>query len=175
MPFEIARVPVISKSKFVFVTGISSFAENPEGVSDYLQPFLDYARYAVHPPLEPRPRSFCWSCMRSLTKVQQVEILKEICRFFKTRFNLRIDPASSAVPCDSGIRTITGEEKGLFGWLTVNFLMGGFTGHSQDLTTYEFLDMGGVSTQIVFEPSLAERGNPNSSLAEVRLKLLAGR
>ena len=41
-------------------------------------------------------------------------------------------------------------------------------------TAYGFLDMGGASTQIAFEPSLAERNNPENSLIEVRLRLLCG-
>ena len=112
--------------------------------------------------------------MRLLTEEQQVEILKETCHFFKTQSNFRIDKPSSAGPCGSSIRIITGEEEGLFGWLSVNYLMDGFTGLSQDRTTYGFLDMGGASTQIAFEPSLAERNNPENNLIEVRLRLLSG-
>jgi len=158
------------------VTGISSFAENPKGVSDYLQSFLDYARTHLPPSVEADTPIFLLATagMRLLTQDQQVEILEETCHFFKTRSNFRIDGPSSAGPCGSSIRIITGEEEGLFGWLSVNYLMDGFTSHSQDRTTYGFLDMGGASTQIAFEPSLAERNNPENSLVEVRLRLLGG-
>jgi Golgi apyrase len=167
---------VILKSRLVFVTGISSFAQNPQGVSDYLRPFLDYARTHLPPSVEAETPIFLLATagMRLLTKDQQVEILKETCHFFKTQSNFRVDPPSTAGPCGSSIRIITGEEEGLFGWLSVNYLMDGFTGHSQDRTTYGFLDMGGASTQIAFEPSLAERNNPDNSLIEVRLRLLGG-
>ena len=156
--------------------GISSFAENPKGVSEYLRPFLDYARTHLPPSVEVETPIFLLATagMRLLTQEQQVEILKETCHFFKTQTSFRIDDPSSAGPCGSSIRIITGEEEGLFGWLSVNYLMDGFTGHSQDRTTYGFLDMGGASTQIAFEPSLAERNNPENSLIEVRLRLLGG-
>lgn len=158
------------------MVGISSFAENPKGVSEYLQPFLDHARSHLPPSVEADTPIFLLATagMRLLTQEQQVEILKETCDFFKTQSNFRIDNPSSAGPCGSSIRIITGEEEGLFGWLSVNYLMDGFTGHSQDRTTYGFLDMGGASTQIAFEPSLAERNNPENSLIEVRLRLLGG-
>ena len=174
--FETSRFPVILKSRLVFVTGISSFAENPQGVAEYLQPFLDYARMHLPPTVEAETPVFLLATagMRLLAEEQQIEILKETCHFFKTQSNFRIDTPSSAGPCGSSIRIITGEEEGLFGWLSVNYLMDGFTGHSQDRTTYGFLDMGGASTQIAFEPSLAERNNPENSLVEVRLRLLGG-
>jgi Golgi apyrase len=167
---------VVLKSKLVLVSGISSFAENPKGVSEYLQPFLDYTRTHLPPSVEIDTPIFLLATagMRLLTQEQQVEILEETCHFFKTQSNFRIDSPSSAGPCGSSIRIITGEEEGLFGWLSVNYLMDGFTGHSQDRTTYGFLDMGGASTQIAFEPSLAERNNPENNLIEVRLRLLGG-
>ena len=158
------------------MAGISSFAENPKAVSEYLQPFLDYARTHLPPSVEADTPIFLLATagMRLLTQEQQVGILEEACHFFKSQSSFRIDKPSSAGPCGSSIRIITGEEEGLFGWLSVNYLMDGFTGHSQDRTTYGFLDMGGASTQIAFEPSLAERNNPENSLIEVRLRLLGG-
>ena len=158
------------------MTGISSFAENPKGVSEYLRPLLDYARTHIPPSVEADTPVFLLATagMRLLTQEQQVEILTETCHFFKTQSNFRIDQPSAAGPCGSSIRIITGEEEGLFGWLSVNYLMDGFTSHSQDRTTYGFLDMGGASTQIAFEPSLSERNNPENSLIEVRLRLLGG-
>jgi Golgi apyrase len=84
---------VILKSRLVFVTGISSFAQNPQGVSDYLRPFLDYARTHLPPSVEAETPIFLLATagMRLLTKDQQVEILKETCHFFKTQSNFRVD------------------------------------------------------------------------------------
>ena len=112
--------------------------------------------------------------MRLLTPIQQAQILKETCTFLKFHSHFRIDDPSEAGPCGSSVRIITGEEEGLFGWIAVNYLMDGF-GSSDDLrTTYGFLDMGGASTQIAFEPSKAER-EKSDSLMTVRLRLLSGK
>jgi Golgi nucleoside diphosphatase len=80
---------------------------------------------------------------------------------------------SDAGPCGSSVRIITGEEEGLFGWIAVNYLMDGFSSSSDDRTTYGFLDMGGASTQIAFEPS-PENQKMTNDLIDVRLRLLGG-
>jgi Golgi apyrase len=111
--------------------------------------------------------------MRLLSPTKQAEILKETCRFLITHSNFKIDGPSAVGPCGSSVRIITGEEEGLFGWIAVNYLMDGFTGSSKERTTYGFLDMGGASTQIAFEPSPAHQGN-TKNLIDVRLRLLGG-
>ena len=113
--------------------------------------------------------------MRLLSPEKQAEILLETCRFLITHSNFKIEDASAVGPCGSSVRIITGEEEGLFGWIAVNYLMDGFTGSSQDRTTYGFLDMGGASTQIAFEPGPESQKEANSnSLIDVRLRLLGG-
>lgn len=51
--------------------------------------------------------------------------------------------------------------------------MNGFTGPGQNRTTYGFLDMGGASTQIAFEPDPRNQGDAKN-LIDVRLRLLGG-
>jgi len=77
-------------------------------------------------------------------------------------------------PCGSSVRIITGEEEGLFGWIAVNYLMDGFTADPGQRTTYGFLDMGGASTQIAFEPGVNHEKDSNA-LIDVRLRLLSGK
>jgi Golgi apyrase len=55
----------------------------------------------------------------------------------------------------------------------VNYLMDGFSGPSLNHTTYEFLHMGGASTQIVFEPSVESQSKTNN-LIDVRLRRFGG-
>jgi hypothetical protein len=53
---------------------------------------------------------------------------------------------------NNAARVISGEEEGVFGWLTVNYLTGRFAPSMRD-TTVGALDMGGASTQITFAPT----------------------
>lgn len=158
-----------------FRTGISTFGADPEGVAGHLAPLLEHARTHIPPSLQAETPVFLYATagMRLLPTSQRNDVLDAACTFLKFHSNFRIDERSPEGPCGSSIRVITGEEEGLFGWIAVNYLMDQFTQDNNDRTTYGFLDMGGASTQIAFEPSLAER-RPGDRLAEVRLRLVNG-
>ncbi|KAK7467540.1 Golgi apyrase [Stygiomarasmius scandens] len=153
--------------------GISSYADHPEDLAGYLRPLLNHARDEIPPSLHPDTPIFLLATagMRLLTSEKQAEILKETCNFFRLHSHFKIDDPSDAGPCGNSIRIITGEEEGLFGWIAVNYLMDGFIGSNR--TTYGFLDMGGASTQIAFEPSKAHETD-SDTLIDVRLRLLGG-
>ncbi|TRM59203.1 nucleoside phosphatase family-domain-containing protein [Schizophyllum amplum] len=156
--------------------GLSSFAENVDGIPAYLRPLLDHARNNIPPSLHHETPLFLLATagMRLLTPTQQAEVLQETCRFLALHSNFKIDGPSASGPCGSSVRIITGEEEGLFGWIAVNYLMDGFIGSSDIRTTYGFLDMGGASTQIAFEPGEDHASEDDTSLVEVRLRLLTG-
>ncbi|KIY46957.1 nucleoside phosphatase GDA1/CD39, partial [Fistulina hepatica ATCC 64428] len=157
--------------------GISSFTDDPKKVASYLRPLLEYAREHVPPSLQHETPIFLLATagMRLLPPQSQAEILQEACRFLVLHSRFKIDDPSPVGPCGSSVRIITGEEEGLFGWIAVNYLMDGFVGANSDRTTYGFLDMGGASTQIAFEPSVAENEDErNGNLIDVRLRLLNG-
>ncbi|KIM48649.1 hypothetical protein M413DRAFT_82901 [Hebeloma cylindrosporum] len=155
--------------------GLSSLADNPEAVGTYLRPLLSHARNHIPPSLQKETPLFLLATagMRLLSPKKQAEILLETCRFLVTHSNFKIEAESSVGPCGTSVRIITGEEEGLFGWIAVNYLMNGFSGSSDARTTYGFLDMGGASTQIAFEPSPENQKQANN-LVDVRLRLLGG-
>lgn len=111
--------------------------------------------------------------MRLLSPEAQAAVLRSTCQFLKFHSDFRIDNPSPVGPCGSSVRIISGEEEGLFGWISVNYLMDGFGSSSSDRSTYGFLDMGGASTQIAFEPNPEEQGK-TQSLMNVRLRLMSG-
>ncbi|ESK91386.1 golgi apyrase [Moniliophthora roreri MCA 2997] len=163
--------------------GISSLAdsENPnEAVAAYLRPLLSFAYDHVPPKLHQETPLFLLATagMRLLPAEQQAEILLQTCNFFRTHSHFKLEEKSAVGPCGSSVRIITGEEEGLFGWIAVNYLMDGFMSNSPkgNRTTYGFLDMGGASTQIAFEPGEAyQLDHPSSNdLINVRLRLLGG-
>lgn len=155
--------------------GISSFSSNPEGIAEYLRPLLDHAMSNIPPSLHRETPLFLLATagMRLLTPEEQAEVLEEACHFLSRHSNFKIDPPSDKGPCGSSVRIISGEEEGLFGWIAVNYLTDGFSGPQGQGTTYGFLDMGGASTQIAFEPSPEQQGDARN-LMDVRLRLLGG-
>lgn len=66
-----------------------------------------------------------------------------------------------------GVVVMDGSEEGVFAWITTNFLLGKIGGPDQSPTAAIF-DLGGGSTQIVFEPTFK---NPSHGMPE---KLAAG-
>jgi golgi apyrase len=111
--------------------------------------------------------------MRLLNPKNQAAVLQATCHFLKLHSEFRIDDPSPIGPCGSSVRIISGEEEGLFGWISVNYLMDGFGPSNSDRSTYGFLDMGGASTQIAFEPS-SEEQDKTQNLMDVRLRLMGG-
>ncbi|KAF7322297.1 F-box domain-containing protein [Mycena chlorophos] len=152
--------------------GISSFADKPEDIANHLRPLLAHARELIPPSLQHETPLFLLATagMRLLTPEKQAALLQQTCNFLVHHSDFKIDAPSDTGPCGSSIRIITGEEEGLFGWIAVNYLMDGF---QADQTTYGFLDMGGASTQIAFEPQ-SENVDDEMDLIEVRLRLLGG-
>ncbi|KAF8447382.1 nucleoside phosphatase family-domain-containing protein [Boletus edulis BED1] len=154
--------------------GLSSFGDNPEGVAGYLEPLIRHARTYIPPSLESDTPLFLLATagMRLLEPLQQARILNAACTYLRTASVFRIESESKDGPCGSSVQIITGEEEGLFGWIAVNYLMDGFVGAEQ--TTYGFLDMGGASTQIAFEPAEEDVVGNEAALVDVRLRLLGG-
>ena len=167
---------------FFACLGLSSFGDNPEGVAGYLEPLIRHARAHIPPSLEADTPLFLLATagMRLLEPLQQARVLNAACTYLRSASAFRIESESRDGPCGSSVQIITGEEEGLFGWIAVNYLMDGFVGGNKDeKTTYGFLDMGGASTQIAFEPADGAgagdvMGN-GAALVDVRLRLLGGK
>lgn len=67
-----------------------------------------------------------------------------------------------------GVGIMDGRDEGVYAWITVNYLMGTMgmgAGAGGDVPTYAVLDLGGGSTQIVFEPEKG-RGNVDGALRD---------
>ncbi|CAG8569963.1 13481_t:CDS:2, partial [Racocetra fulgida] len=149
-------------------TGISSFALNPTQVGEkHLKELIDFALEVVPPDEVSNTPIYLLATagMRLLPPQQQAAILQS-------------------------------EKEGLYGWVAVNYLMGGFEkdkgehkvinslqlnqsydndpSSTKHLTTFGFLDMGGASTQIAFEPNVEESKKHANDLTSVFLWTLDG-
>ncbi|KAF7363956.1 F-box domain-containing protein [Mycena sanguinolenta] len=135
--------------------GISSYADEPENIPKHLQPLLEHARNLIPPSLAPTTPLFLLATagMRLLPPEKQAQVLQAACTFLVNHSDFKIEGPSDVGPCGSSVRIITGEEEGL--------------PHTV------FLDMGGASTQIAFEPQAAHVDD-ETPLIDVRLRLLGG-
>lgn len=129
--------------------GLSAFKDNPKGAPESLTPLMMAAMQAV-PPGSVGCTPIALKATAGLRLVGK-EIAAEILNHVAT--NIRSygfdAPADVAVVMD-------GRDEGPYAWITVNFLLG-HLGAGRSGVTAAIMDMGGASTQIVFEPDNSAR------------------
>ncbi|GAC97297.1 hypothetical protein PHSY_004882 [Pseudozyma hubeiensis SY62] len=168
--------------------GLSSFGDHPADVGNYLKGLLDHAEKIVPPSAWAETPIYVMATagMRLLPDQQRQAVLGETCRYIREHTNFSLDGGG----CDEHVQVISGEEEGLLGWISVNYLMDGFhirgkkpsldgeTDIMEGKSTFGFLDMGGASTQIAFEPSKkalqGEGAAAEADLTTVPLRMLDG-
>ncbi|ORY46921.1 hypothetical protein BCR33DRAFT_715323 [Rhizoclosmatium globosum] len=134
-------------------------------VSDYLAPLLKFSESVVPTSLHSSTPVYLLATagMRLVPPLQRAQILQHACETF---------------------RVISGEAEGVFGWVAVNYLNKGFGDrtlqvppppHKESPNTFGFLDMGGASTQIAFEPVESMKLQHSDDLHKVVLRNVAGR
>lgn len=155
--------------------GLSAFEGRTHELRAYLDKLLAHVRKIV--PTEALPQTpiyiLATAGMRLLKPEARQAILLETCRIIREQ-PFYFEPSShdflgadTNSACDGYVRVISGEEEGLLGWLAVNYLMNEFRPSER---TYGFLDMGGASTQIAFEPPM--QSSIQQNLFEVPLHRL---
>lgn len=124
--------------------GLSSFKGKPKAAADSIVPLMDIAKRDV-----PAAVVGCTPValkatagLRLIGKEESTAILDEVASSIRSYgFDA---PRDVAVVMD-------GRDEGPYAWITVNFLLGNL-GAARSGTTAAIMDMGGASTQIVFEP-----------------------
>ncbi|KAG8772368.1 Golgi apyrase, partial [Serendipita sp. 397] len=180
----LASLPIVDKgtkdaddSVLKIEPGLSTFGPDPEGIFKYLEPLIKHAKSEIPPHLHAETPLFLLATagMRLLPEGQQNSILRKVCQYFRDYTDFKIDKSGPLGPCGASVRIISGEEEGVFGWIAINYLMESFPSISsrdekKAENTYGFLDMGGASTQIAFEPS-----SDAQDVHPVQLRLLNGK
>ncbi|KAF1964012.1 hypothetical protein BU23DRAFT_83730 [Bimuria novae-zelandiae CBS 107.79] len=156
--------------------GISTFGSHPHDVGpDHLDKLFHHAlKYVPKDEVANTPLFLLATAgMRILPDLQRKSVLKEVCAYARktTKFQLP--------DCDLHVQVIPGETEGLYGWITANYLLGGFDDpeghdHGKNHHTYGFLDMGGASAQIAFAPNATEAEKHANDLTLLRLRTLDG-
>ncbi|KAJ2086188.1 Golgi apyrase [Coemansia sp. RSA 986] len=150
--------------------GISSFSDRPRKVGpEHIKPLLDFALKTVPERQVPHTPVYLLATagMRLLPRSHQSLILDTACSFARANYDFLVPD------CQESFQVVSGELEGLYGWVAVNYLMDGFSSnyHKQ---SHGFLDMGGASAQIAFEPAKVAAQLHDHDLAQVTLRTLDG-
>lgn len=166
--------------------GISSFAGKTGSLwKKHLSKLVRHAEKGV--PKEARHETpvylLATAGMRLLPAADQQEILSLSCSLLQQK-------SSFYVPhCASHVSIINGETEALYGWISLNYLLGTFNSYEQpdqvspasspklslQHPSYGFMDMGGASMQIAFAPNLTESEQHLNDLFHVRLRNMDGK
>ncbi|KAJ3380803.1 Guanosine-diphosphatase [Entophlyctis sp. JEL0112] len=130
--------------------GLSSYGGDPIKAAKSLDPLLAKAKARV--PVE------LWACtpiavkatagLRLLGVSESDAILKAI----RTRLE-SMYPFNVVSDADNGVAVMDGKDEALFAWITVNYLRNSIGAAApSDSESVAIMDLGGGSTQIVFEP-----------------------
>lgn len=128
--------------------GISAYVDNPAGLNESMIQLLEYAldttpekQYAYTPIYLKATAG-----MRLLDPSDQDQILNNI-RVLFNEYPFRFEE-------DTWVEVITGQEEGVYSWLTVNHLTAKLE-KADPKETFGALDLGGASTQITFIPEVS--------------------
>lgn len=147
--FDICSKPpiLINETFEMLKPGLSSFDTDSIGAAKSLDPLLNIAMDVI--PKHQRPCSpvavKATAGLRMLGETKSQKILDAVKR------HLEVDYPFPVVGGD-GISIMSGELEGVYAWVTTNYLLGNI-GASDRRPTSAIFDLGGGSTQIVFEPT----------------------
>ncbi|KIY65112.1 hypothetical protein CYLTODRAFT_424636 [Cylindrobasidium torrendii FP15055 ss-10] len=123
--------------------GLSSFADSPEKAAQSLDVLLDEAmrvipkEYRKCAPVEVKATAG----LRLLGDEKSEAILRKVRERIEEKYPFSVGT----------VEVMAGKDEGVYAWITANYLLGTLSDDSKS-HTYAVLDLGGASTQIVFEP-----------------------
>ncbi|KAH7113840.1 nucleoside phosphatase family-domain-containing protein [Dendryphion nanum] len=130
-------------------SGLSSYGEDAQGAAESLDVLLDVAmekvpdEYKRCTPITVKATAG----LRKLGKENSDKILAAVRTRLETKYPFPVVAADKG-----GVEVMDGKYEGVYAWITTNYLLGKLS--KPDKTpTVAVLDLGGGSTQIVFEPT----------------------
>lgn len=137
------------------IPGLSAYPDTPQEAARSLDVLLQAA--LDHVPLELQKKTpiavKATAGLRLLGQSKSDSILKAVRHHLETHYPFPI------IGGEEGVAIMDGRDEGVFAWITVNFLLGNFDPSTLHRSTAAVLDLGGGSTQIVFEPDRNEDGS----------------
>ncbi|KAK3937654.1 guanosine-diphosphatase [Diplogelasinospora grovesii] len=141
-------------------SGLSAYEDDPEAAAKSLDPLLEAAIAVVPDKL----KSCSPVAVKATAGLRQVgpeksdKILKAVRQRLETSF-----PFPVVSEQENGVAIMDGSDEGVYAWITTNYLLGKIGGPDHSETAAVF-DLGGGSTQIVFEPNF--KGLTNGGMPE---------
>lgn len=145
-------------------SGLSAYKDDPVGAAKSLDPLMKVAMDTVPEALKGcSPVAVkATAGLRLLGPEAADTILKEVRKHLENDY-----PFPVVSTKEEGVAIMDGSEEGVYAWITTNYLLGKIGGPDSTDTAAVF-DLGGGSTQIVFEPNFKEaaHGGMPEKLAE---------
>jgi guanosine-diphosphatase len=130
-------------------SGLSSFGDDAEGAAKSLDPLMEVALKSV--PEEYRSCSpiavKATAGLRVLGNEKSIKILQAVRHRLETSYPFPVVSEEKG-----GVQIMDGSDEGVYAWITTNYLLGKIGGPDETPTAAVF-DLGGGSTQIVFQPT----------------------
>ncbi|KAL9109878.1 MAG: hypothetical protein Q9227_005581 [Pyrenula ochraceoflavens] len=144
--------------------GLSSYKSDAEGAAKSLDPLMEVAMQTV-----PDDYKSCSPLAVKATaglRLLGPEMSEKILNTVRNRLET-VYPFPVVSREKGGVEIMKGEDEGVFAWITTNYLLGKI-GSPDKTPTAAIFDLGGGSTQIVFEPTFKQSpsGGMPESLAE---------
>lgn len=131
--------------------GLSKFRGKPLEAAGSLNKLMELAKATV-----PKSLQHCTPVavkatagLRLLGKADSNAILDAVEHHLKSDFPFPLAPADPVVVMD-------GKDEGVYAWITANYLLNKIGEGATETDTLAVMDLGGASTQIVFEPTFAD-------------------
>ncbi|CAN6619507.1 guanosine-diphosphatase [Trichomonascus vanleenenianus] len=142
---------LVSETFDYVIPGLSSYAESPQEAARSLDPLIETAIKAV-------PEQYHSSTPIAVQATAGLRLLKDSqgSRIMEAVYS-RLRKSSPFVVDGDMVGILDGKHEGVYAWTTVNYLLGNLNQNiaSTGGRTAAVFDLGGASTQIVFEPNLA--------------------
>ncbi|CEP16758.1 hypothetical protein [Parasitella parasitica] len=145
--FNVCNDPVLEDEVFhMLEPGLSSFKDDAEGAANSLKPLMEIAvknvpeEYQKCTPIAVKATAG----LRMLGADKSNRILDGVRKYLETY--------PFPIAGENGIEIMEGKDEGVYAWITVNYLLGKLK-KSQRGQSAAVFDLGGASTQIVFEPT----------------------
>ncbi|OCF44184.1 guanosine-diphosphatase [Kwoniella heveanensis CBS 569] len=149
--------------------GLSAFARDPTAAAASLDPLLEEAKRVVPEelrkctPVEVKATAG----LRLLGVQESVAILDEVRNRLETNWDFVVNG-------EKAVEIMDGKDEGVYAWITANYLLNKIGEGATSEDTLAVMDLGGASTQIVFEPTFPADSNQQLVEGEHKYQLSFG-